>query len=171
MADSLSTIGSIAHFIQTSFNSIPIGLSGVNLIALVDSNRQHVANYVGTDIGSNSISDQFQPPIVSLSKADVIDFVQAQAGGERVSLKKLYVGNLPWSVDDAKLKDLFAKYASVVSAVVISDKMTGRSRGFGFVEFSDGAEADKAVTEMNDTDIEGRKLVVNEARPREDSRQ
>jgi len=79
-------------------------------------------------------------------------------------LKKLYVGNLPWSVDDAKLKDLFAKYASVVSAVVISDKMTGRSRGFG-------AEADKAVTEMNDTDIEGRKLVVNEARPREDSRQ
>jgi len=86
-------------------------------------------------------------------------------------LKKLYVGNLPWSVDDAKLKDLFAKYASVVSAVVISDKMTGRSRGFGFVEFSDGAEADKAVTEMNDTDIEGRKLVVNEARPREDSRQ
>src|SRR3990167_9549508 len=89
MADSLSTIGSIAHFIQTSFNSIPTGLSGVNLIALVDSNRQHVANYVGTDIGSNSISDQFQPPIVSLSKADVIDFVQAQAGGERVSLGEL----------------------------------------------------------------------------------
>lgn len=92
-------------------------------------------------------------------------------GGEKVSLKKLYVGNLPWSLDDAKLKELFAKYASVVSAVVISDKMTGRSRGFGFVEFSDGAEADQAVAEMNETDIEGRKLIVNEARPREDSRQ
>lgn len=92
-------------------------------------------------------------------------------GGEKVSLKKLYVGNLPWSVDDAKLKDLFAKYSSVVSATVISDKMTGRSRGFGFVEFSDGAEADQAISEMNDADIEGRKLVVNEARPREDSRQ
>ncbi len=92
-------------------------------------------------------------------------------GGERVSLKKLYVGNLPWSIDDAKLKDLFAKYASVVSAVVISDKMTGRSRGFGFVEMSDPAEADKAISEMNEADIEGRKLVVNEARPREDNQQ
>lgn len=85
-------------------------------------------------------------------------------------MKKLYVGNLPWSVDDAKLKELFGKYSSIVSAVVITDKETGRSRGFGFVELSDAAEADRAVSEMNGADIEGRKLVVNEARPREDSR-
>lgn len=82
----------------------------------------------------------------------------------------MFVGNLPWSVDNNKLAELFSKYASVTSASVIYDKQTGRSRGFGFVEMSDGAEADKAVQEMNGADIDGRKIVVNEARPREDSR-
>jgi len=81
-------------------------------------------------------------------------------------LKKLYVGSLPWSVDNAKLAELFNKYASVTSVTVIIDKMTNRSRGFGFVEMSDDAEAEKAISEMNGLDIEGRKLVVNEARPR-----
>lgn len=81
-------------------------------------------------------------------------------------MKKLYVGNLPWSVDDAKLAEIFSKYSSVTSANVIKDRETGRSRGFGFVELSDDEEADRAVQEMNDADIDGRKLVVNEARPR-----
>jgi len=85
-------------------------------------------------------------------------------------LKKLFVGNLPWSVDTNKLSDLFSKFTSVVKADVLSDRETGRSRGFGFVELSDDAEADKAITEMNGIDIDGRKIVVNEARPREDSR-
>lgn len=85
-------------------------------------------------------------------------------------MKKLFVGNLPWSVDTSKLADLFSKYASVVKADVLTDRETGRSRGFGFVEFSDDAEAEKAIAEMNEMDIEGRKIVVNEARPREDSR-
>lgn len=84
-------------------------------------------------------------------------------------MKKLYIGNLPWSVDDAKLRELFGKYASLTTAVVIMDRQTGRSRGFGFVELSDDAEADQAVSEMNEADIEGRKLVVNEARPRQDN--
>lgn len=84
-------------------------------------------------------------------------------------MKKLYVGNLPWSVDDAKLAGLFNQYSSVTSVVVIMDRQTGRSRGFGFVELSDDNEALKAISEMNDTDIEGRKLVVNEARPRNDN--
>jgi len=88
---SLSTIGSIANFIQTSFNNIPTGLSGVNLVAVVDMNRQHVANYVGETIGSNTIDAEFQPPIVNLSKADTIDFVQGQAGGEKLSLGELSV--------------------------------------------------------------------------------
>ncbi len=79
-------------------------------------------------------------------------------------MKKLYVGNLPWSVDNTKLAELFSKYTTVTSAAVITDRQTGRSRGFGFVEFSDDVEADKAVSEMNNLDIEGRKLVVNEAR-------
>lgn len=85
-------------------------------------------------------------------------------------MKKLFVGNLPWSVDTAKLADLFSKYASVVKADVLTDRDTGRSRGFGFVELSDDAEADKAIAEMNEMDLEGRKMVVNEARPREDNR-
>lgn len=87
----LSTIGSIANFIQTSFNNVPAGVSGANLVAIVDSNRQHVANYVGQTIGSNSIQPEFEPPIVSLSKADTIDFVQAQAGGEKITLDELSV--------------------------------------------------------------------------------
>jgi len=87
----LSTIGSIANFLQESFNNIPTGLSGANLVAVVDMNRQHVANYTGENIGSNSISIEFQPPIVNLSKADAIDFVQAQAGGEKLSLGELSV--------------------------------------------------------------------------------
>lgn len=85
-------------------------------------------------------------------------------------MKKLYVGNLPWSIDNNGLKDLFGKYSSILTATVITDKMTGRSRGFAFVELSDDAEADKAVQEMNNFDIEGRKLVVNEARPKTDDR-
>ena len=84
-----NTIGSIANFIQTSFNNIPTGLSGANLVALVDSARQNVENYVGVTIGSNSIQSEFEPPIVNFSKADAIDFVQAQAGGEKLSLGEL----------------------------------------------------------------------------------
>lgn len=85
------TIGSIASFIQTSFNNVPTGLSGANMLALVDSNRQHVSNFVGQSIGSNSIQAEFEPPIVNLSKADSIDFVQAQAGGEKISLDELMI--------------------------------------------------------------------------------
>lgn len=71
-------------------------------------------------------------------------------------------------MDDAKLNDLFSKFGAVVSAVVLKDKMTGRSRGFGFVEFNDDAAADAAIKELNGSDLDGRKIVVNEARPRED---
>ena len=85
-------------------------------------------------------------------------------------MKKLYIGNLPWSVDDNKLNDLFSKYSGLTSAVVIQDRQTGRSRGFGFVEIADDAQADKAISEMNGADVDGRKLIVNEAKPREDHR-
>jgi len=85
-------------------------------------------------------------------------------------LKKLYVGNLPWSVDDNKLAELFSKYSSVTSATVLKDRETNRSRGFGFVELSDDEEAKKAIEEISGLDIDGRKLIVNEARPREDKK-
>ncbi|MCH9628177.1 MAG: hypothetical protein S4CHLAM2_18320 [Chlamydiales bacterium] len=80
---------------------------------------------------------------------------------------KLYVGNLPFSVDEQELKNLFAEYGSVTSVQLISDRDTGRSKGFGFVEMSDDAEAQSAIDEMNGKDFGGRPVIVNEARPRE----
>lgn len=78
--------------------------------------------------------------------------------------KKLYVGNLSYTTTADSLKDAFGKVGTVISANVITDKMTGRSRGFGFVEMED-ADADKAVSSMHGTDLDGRTLTVNEARP------
>lgn len=81
--------------------------------------------------------------------------------------KKLYVGNLSWGVTDESLRDAFAQVGSVSSATVIKDKMTGRSRGFGFVEMDNDDEAGKAIESMNGKDLDGRKITVNEARPME----
>ncbi len=80
----------------------------------------------------------------------------------------IYVGNLPWSVNDNQLRDLFAAFGDVSSASVIMDKFSGRSKGFGFVEMSNTNEADAAIKALNEKEIEGRNLRVNEARPRED---
>lgn len=82
--------------------------------------------------------------------------------------KRLFVGGLPWSITDQELSDLFAKHGEVASAKVITDKFTGRSKGFGFVEFTDDAAADAAIKALNETEIQGRKVVVNEARPLEE---
>lgn len=82
--------------------------------------------------------------------------------------KKLFVGSLPWSVDDAQLAQIFSQAGTVVSAQVVKDRDTGRSRGFGFVEMSTEEEAQNAVSNLNGSDVEGRKIVVNIARPRED---
>ena len=80
----------------------------------------------------------------------------------------LYVGNLSYNVDSAKLEEAFAKVGKVVSAQVITDRYSGRSRGFGFVEMSTDEEAKKAVDELNGKELDGREIVVNEARPREE---
>lgn len=80
-------------------------------------------------------------------------------------MKKLYVGNLSWGVTDDDLQTLFSEYGSVASAVVISDRETGRSRGFGFVELEDGAE--QAIEALNGHDFQGRPLRVNEAQSKE----
>ena len=81
---------------------------------------------------------------------------------------KLYVGNLPWSVKDVELKDMFAKFGEISEAIVISDKYSGRSKGFGFVTFASKENADAAVTEMNGKEFEGRAIKVSEARPMEE---
>lgn len=86
-------------------------------------------------------------------------------GGEKHLNKKLYVGNLPYSTTQDQLKEKFSEAGEVVDAVVISDKHTGRSKGFGFVEFADEDSAKKAIDMFNGKDFEGRNIVVNEARP------
>lgn len=89
MADSLSTIGSIATHIVESI-SVSNGVSG-NMVEIVDNNRQHVANFTGTDIGSNSIADKYQPPIINFSKADTMDFVNSEGGA--LKLGELSIGD------------------------------------------------------------------------------
>src|SRR3990172_8637406 len=81
--------------------------------------------------------------------------------------KKLYVGSLPYSLSEGQLSDLFSPHGAVESAKVISDKYTGQSKGFGFVEMKNDEDAQKAIAALNGTDLNGRKIVVNEARPME----
>lgn len=82
--------------------------------------------------------------------------------------KKLYVGNLSYNTDDSRLREVFEAYGDVESAVVIMDRETGRSKGFGFVEMANADEADAAINATNGQEVDGRELKVNEARPRED---
>jgi len=81
--------------------------------------------------------------------------------------KKLYVGNLPYSIDDKGLEEMFSKAGKVSSAVVIKERDSGRSKGFGFVEYDEDPDADSAIEMFNGKDYEGRALTVNEARPME----
>ena len=79
----------------------------------------------------------------------------------------IYVGNISWGLSDQDLENVFAEHGTVTSAKIITDRATGRSRGFGFVEMSDGAEA--AIESLNGAEVDGRELVVNESRPRDKS--
>lgn len=83
---------------------------------------------------------------------------------------KLFVGSLPWAVDDNQLRDLFSEFGEVVSAKVIIDRETNRSKGFGFVEFDDESAAKQAIDKLNNSELSGRTIVVNEARPLEPRR-
>lgn len=92
---------------------------------------------------------------------------QKKRQGRNTMVKKVYVGNLPFSVKQQDLVQMFSAYGDVAEAVVITDKFSGRSKGFGFVTFNDDSAADKAIAEMNGKDMQGRALTVNEARPME----
>jgi RNA recognition motif-containing protein len=83
-------------------------------------------------------------------------------------MKKLFVGSLPFTTKEDELKDLFSQAGTVESSIIIMDKMTGRSKGFGFVEMSSDEEAQKAVEMFNGSDMGGRNIIVSEARPQED---
>ncbi len=82
--------------------------------------------------------------------------------------KKLYVGNLSYGVSNSALEQLFSQYGTVQSAQVIQDRATGRSKGFGFVEMDNDAQAQAAIDGLHEREVDGRRLTVNEARPRED---
>lgn len=79
--------------------------------------------------------------------------------------KKLYVGNIPFSVSADELRQAFSEYGEVTDVFIVKDRNTGRPRGFAFVTFADGEAADKAIAEMNGKDLGGRNIVVNEAKP------
>ena len=87
-----------------------------------------------------------------------------------VSESKVYVGNLPFSVGQEELKELFAEFGEITEATIISDKFSGRSTGFGFVTFATKEEAEKAVAEMNDKEMQGRQLKVSIAKPMDPDR-
>ncbi len=82
--------------------------------------------------------------------------------------RKLFVGGIPWSVDETQLSEFFSQAGGVLSTTIIKDRDTNRSRGFGFVEMSTEEEAQNAVKNLNGADFNGRKIVVNIARPREE---
>ena len=80
----------------------------------------------------------------------------------------IYVGNLSWSMTDDDLLNLFTQFGSVTSAKILKDKMNGRSKGFGFVEMEDEEAAKTAIANLNETEVQGRKLIVNESQPRQE---
>jgi len=82
---------------------------------------------------------------------------------------RIYVGNLAYSVTDDDLREVFGEYGELASAEVIKDKFSGQSKGFGFVDMPNNSEADAAIKELNESMLKGRKLTVNEARPRSES--
>ena len=84
--------------------------------------------------------------------------------------KKLFVGNLPWGITNDSLRELFASVGEVVEAMVITDRMSGRSKGFGFVTFATEEAAQAAIQQLNEKEVEGRKIIVNVARPKEERR-
>ena len=80
----------------------------------------------------------------------------------------IYVGNLSWTMTDDDLSNLFTQYGSVSSAKILKDKMNGRSKGFGFVEMDDDEAAKTAIASLNESEVQGRKLIVNESQPRQE---
>jgi RNA recognition motif-containing protein len=87
--------------------------------------------------------------------------------GDAKMAKKLYVGGLPYSADENKLREIFEPFGALESAIVVNDKFSGRSKGFGFVEFADQEAAAAAIAQVNGQDLDGRTLTVNEARPKQ----
>lgn len=102
------------------------------------------------------------------SRACKLENVGEKKSLQQKNMKKIYVGNLSWGTTNESLAAAFKSFGEVSSAIVMMDKMTGRSRGFGFVEMTNDAEADMAISKLHESDLDGRNIIVNEARPREE---
>src|SRR5208337_1661787 len=113
-------------------------------------------------------SDCFPDLNSGMSPVCVRDARHIPNGGQKMP-SKLYVGNLAYSVSNSDLEELFSKIGQVQSVAVIMDKFTGQSKGFGFVEMTNAEDAAKAIEQFNDTELKGRSIKVNEAKPRESS--
>jgi len=108
-----------------------------------------------------------EPPLVpSLDAASIVTVSMARRGRELGMGRKLFVGNLPFSTDERRLQELFAAVGPVDTVNIVRDQMTGRARGFAFVEMQTDEAAQSAIQKLNDTDLDGRKIAVNEARPK-----
>ena len=81
---------------------------------------------------------------------------------------KLFIGNLPYTVDEMQMRQMFETFGELLEVTVIKDRMTGRAKGFGFVTFKNKEDAEKAIKEMHEKEVDGRKMIVNVARPREE---
>jgi len=103
-----------------------------------------------------------------LSAGVSLSIYKHRYGRKAEKTMNIYIGNLPYSISEDELRDAFAQFGQVDRANIIIDKFTGRSKGFGFIEMPDAAEAETAIESMNDTDFKGRTIKVNEARPREE---
>ncbi len=118
-------------------------------------------------LGAKFFSDQSVRSVLCGSEKNEQQRNAPNVKSVKYMAKKLYVGGISYSTNDQGLRDAFAQVGEVTSATIIMDKMTGRSKGFGFVEMANDADADKAIEKWNGQELDGRKLTVNEARPME----
>lgn len=130
--------------------------------------KVNTATRFGVRIIGNFMPRGYILPLICYNTLDQ-DFLRESLQKKVVITIKLYVGNLPYSITSEQLKEIFSEAGEVVDAVVIVDKYSQRSKGFGFVEFSSEEVAQKAIEMFNEKEIEGRPLVVNVARPREEN--
>ena len=156
---------SLCHRIQGgSFGVVGTGTKLVGLVAVILSTKWCCGHltWFGLDLIVNC------PDAVSaLTRLGFLSRASRKIEGGALMPTKLYVGNLAYSVTNEDLEGLFSQAGKVDSAVVVVDKFSGQSRGFGFVEMADSNDAARAIEEFNDTELKGRNIRVNEARPRE----
>lgn len=117
-------------------------------------------------MGRRTSGDSPRSPEIPSTRVAAESDLDSWTGKGHTLRMNIYVGNLPFSSTSADLEDLFGQYGQVDSAAVISDRETGRSRGFGFVEMASDDDARRAIEELDGSDLDGRNLKVNEARPR-----